>query len=101
MRVVVDDTEHPPYTAIVAESLTFSPNGQRLAYGAAVGTQMFVVVDGQEGPRYDALVADSLRFSPDSQRLAYGARQGQQWSVVLDGQPGQALRWHWRGQPGL
>ena len=47
-----------PYPSIVAESLTFSPNGRRLAYGAAVDTQTFVVVDGQEGPRYDALVPD-------------------------------------------
>ena len=72
----------------MAESLTFSPNGRRLAYGAAVDTQTFVVVDGQEGPRYDALVPDSVRFSPIASALPTAharASSGRSYSM---GSPG-------------
>jgi len=65
--------------------LKISPNSQRVAYAARVGTKQFVVMDGNEEKPYDAIVPDTLRFSPDSQRVAYAARVGTKQFVVVDG----------------
>jgi hypothetical protein len=65
--------------------LKISPNSQRVAYAARVGTKQFVVVDGNEEKPYDAIMPDTLRFSPDSQRVAYAARVGTKRFVVVDG----------------
>jgi len=65
--------------------LKISPNSQRVAYAARVGTKQFVVVDGNEEKPYDAIVPDTLSFSPDSQRVAYAARVGTKQFVVVDG----------------
>ena len=65
--------------------LKISPNSQRVAYAARVGTKQFVVVDGREERRYDGVLEGTLSFSPDSQRVAYVARVGAKQLVVVDG----------------
>lgn len=74
--VVVDGQHDGPYDLVF--TIRFSPDSQRLAYGAKVGRKQLVVVDGQEQKQYDDISAShyvgSLIFSPDNQRLAYGAR---------------------------
>jgi len=75
--------EGKPYDSI--ESVTFSPDGRRLAYAAKRGQKQLMVVDGVEGPEY-ASVETPQAWSPDSRRLAYVARQEDfQRCVVVDG----------------
>lgn len=87
--MVVDGQAQEPYDGILAGSPIFSPDSQRLAYGATLDNQWFVNVDGQEQPRYDSIAADSLRFSPDSKHLAYAAQTGDNWFVSVDGEAEQ------------
>ncbi len=55
--VVVDGREEKQYDGIVTDSVIFSPDSQRVAYGAGVNNKQFVVVDGKEGQPYDSIVA--------------------------------------------
>ena len=84
--VVVDGQEGPRYDALVADSLRFSPDSQRVAYGARQGKQWSVMLMGSPGQLYDGIGAGSLVFSPNGQRLAYVAQVGKQQVVVVDGQ---------------
>jgi hypothetical protein len=84
------------------EHITFSPNGQRLAYIVGRGGHIFdgkehsraqrrVVLDGQEGRQYDAEALFNLTFSSDSSHFAFevhNADKGKSF-VVLDGQEGK------------
>jgi hypothetical protein len=63
--------------------LTFSPDSQRLAYGARPDSRWCVNEGAKEGKHYEAL--GDLTFSPDSQRLAYGAKRGDDFFLVVDG----------------
>ena len=96
-------------SAVVLETLTFSPDSKRLAYvvgfaaesdaiiyrveGGKVTKQdperFAVVVDGKEREAYDGIVKDTLIFSPDSQQVAYGAKLGDERFVVVDGEEGK------------
>jgi hypothetical protein len=82
--VVVDGKEEKQYGGI--GTLIFSPDSQRVAYGAKVRMdEEFVVVDGREEKRYDYIEPGSLIFSPGSKRVAYAARLGDKRFVVVDG----------------
>ena len=83
--MIVDGKEGKPYDGL--GDLIFSPDSQRVAYGAQLGDKVFVVVDGKEGKQYDD--AGRLIFSPDSQRVAYRAGVGDKQFVVVDGKEGQ------------
>ncbi len=91
-RVIVDDRPGEAYDRVECQSLTFSPDSQRLAYAAERLGAWFVVLDGQEYGPYGALGMQperdsfSLAFSPDSQRLAYAVGEAGRWSVHVDGQ---------------
>lgn len=83
--LVLDGQEGTLYDSIIARSLSFSPNSQRLAYVAGNGTTQFAVVDGKEGKPYHCIAAQMPPlFSPDSRRVAYGACDGARWFAVLD-----------------
>ncbi len=73
---------------IVEKSITFSPNGWRLAFVASVkeGKQQAVIVDETEGKPYDSILEGTLAFSPDSSHLAYIAQTGGKQFLVVDGE---------------
>ncbi len=72
MFVVIDNHEHDRYKQV--GTLTFSPDGSRVAYRAedAKGSQ-FVVINGKEGPKFDVGITNDIGivFSPDSKHVAY------------------------------
>lgn len=72
MFVVVDNQEHKHYKRV--DTLTFSPDGTRLAYRAEdeEGHQM-VVIDGKPGPEFGLGINKStgIIFSPDSKQVCY------------------------------
>lgn len=69
--------------AMNEESLTFSPDGTRLAYFIMAGDGLAVVVDGQQGEIFEGIAERSLVFSPDGKRFGYvGTRPGSQFAVV-------------------
>jgi Tol biopolymer transport system component len=84
---VVDRQEGSKYDEIAG--LTISPNGERLAYAARIGSQWFVVVDGREGPRHEGVLGKTPIFSPDGRHVAYGGREGRRFFVVVDGKRGR------------
>jgi hypothetical protein len=69
--------------------LTFSPDGQKVAYEARSGGKEFIVIGEEEGKRYDYVYIPI--FSPGSQKVGYVARQegdateARRWFVVVDG----------------
>jgi hypothetical protein len=87
------------------ESLTFSPNGQRLAYVLGSGGRQFaggqtthakrrVVVDGRAGDEFDTFGITDLTFSPGSEHVAYVVKggagdNGEKQMVVADGLKGK------------
>jgi WD40 repeat protein len=71
--------------AVANDSLTFSPDGTRLAYIGGVEGAWFVVVDGAvSGKAYDGIW--DLGFSPGSRHVAWTARIGRDGIPVVDGQ---------------
>ena len=83
-RVILENTLSPPFEAVMQESLTFSPCGDRLAFVVTEGDKFRVFVDGKPAPLYDAI--GMLRFGPEGERLAYVARIGNQQYLALDNQ---------------
>ncbi|MFQ6131021.1 MAG: hypothetical protein ACE5R4_03220 [Armatimonadota bacterium] len=82
--VLVDGVRGPSYEAI--GTLSFSPDGKRLAYKAKRGGKWRAVIDGREGLEFDAIGNAGVVFSPDASRYAYLAMQGDQWLTVVDGE---------------
>lgn len=72
--VVVNGEKQKGYFEVFPDSITFSPNGQKLAYIARDNYGYFLVVNGQEGKRYQEILTDSLNFSPDSENIVCVAR---------------------------
>ena len=104
-RVYVDGTLGKAYNDVLRESLCFSPDSRRLAYGVRRGKKHLVVVDGLEGkpyagnPSYFPYRAGqesqptvfSPVFGPDSRHVAYIADRGTASTpdvVVVDGVEG-------------
>ena len=91
MSVVVDGKEIGRYDNTIGNTLLFSPDGRRFAFGALRDGKRLVVVDGKEEITGHArLGGGNFVFSPDSRRLAYGASTvDRKWSVTVDGRPGK------------
>ncbi len=95
-RVVVqNEVEGKQYNGVY--SITFSPDGQRIAYVADANdinnNNYFAVIDGVEGRRCHYQIP-SILFSPDSKRTAYVATSVNETHheglcVFLDGIPGR------------
>jgi WD40 repeat protein len=81
--------------SIVENSLTFSPDGKRLAYVVSHGRGNFLVLDGQERREHNyhwySSVLSRPVFSPDSRRVAYLAQdlETNEYYVVPDGHSGK------------
>jgi len=89
--MVIDGEAGPGFDQLDLLTLTFSPDGRRVAYVGDnnVGTEKHTgvaVVDGRPGPVYGSV--RGLQFSPDSKRVAYEAEKNEKEFVVADGQPG-------------
>lgn len=69
--------------------ITFSPDGQRLAFSVAEGKQARPVIDGVEGKLYDSV--NFFTFSPDGRRVAFLAKRGYDAFCVIDGIEGPAF----------
>jgi hypothetical protein len=69
---------------IDSRTLTFSPDGKRLAYVAMKGGKRFIVEGGKAGPEFDGV--SRPRFSPDGKRLGYWGRNGLDHTLVLAGE---------------
>ncbi len=82
--VVVDGVRGPSYDAI--GTLSFSPDGKRMAYEARRGDKWRAVIDGKEGPEFDAIGSAGVVFSPDGSRYAYMAKRDGKWLTVVDGE---------------
>jgi WD40 repeat protein len=93
---VVDGVPGKPYDNIDPQSVVFSADGKRLAYGAQLGNKQFLVVDGNPGKAFD-LPFDIPRplpravFSPDGKRIGYRLQfraASERVRVVIDDQEG-------------
>jgi hypothetical protein len=71
---VLNGVKQKEYEEILLSSVTFSPDGQKLAYIAKDQNGYFVVVNGEEGKRYNEILINSLQFSPDSRNIVYVVR---------------------------
>ena len=65
-------------------SIEFSPDGQRVLYGAKTDNKWVAVVDGKASAEYDNI--SYPLFSPDGQHVAYFAGTSRMWSMIVDGQ---------------
>jgi len=88
VRVAWDDRLGPRYDRVMY--LTFSPDGQRLAYSAEQGEIWFMVVNHRD--KGECYAHATPVFSPDSKHLAYGVWHGGKWFIVLDGRAGPGVR---------
>lgn len=79
-----------------ATTLTFSPDGKRLAYNATRGKKCFLVLDGEEGPAYDGFGINCPVFGPDGRRTAYQAWRGKRAVVIVDGKEYGKWDAHWQ-----
>jgi hypothetical protein len=85
-QVVIRDGQPGPEYDQVSE-VTFSADGESLAYEAKKGKQHLMVLDDREWPLKAEVVQDSFRVSPDNKRLALVAWHQDKWQVMVDGHP--------------
>ena len=81
--VVVDGKEQTDFEEIVKNTLVFSPDGGRVAYGALKNGKYRMVVDGTASGAYDGVGVPS--FSPDGKHVTYRAGKSEQALVFVDG----------------
>jgi WD40 repeat protein len=82
--VVVDGKEYAKYPYIAKGTVTLSPDGKHVAYGAGAENKNFLVVDKKEVRRFDFLVPGTVAFSPDSQHVLCVAATADQRYIVVD-----------------
>ena len=81
MVFVADGREYDDgVSGFLGESPRFSPDGQRFAYCATVGSTNFVVADGKKERAYTNV--GDIVFSPDSKHLAHAASRDGKWCMV-------------------
>jgi len=84
-----------PYDSISSRTISFSPDGKRLAYvasssrpGNMMDSQEYFVLDGRGGPAFKS-IAETCYFSADGKHVAYIANSGEKTHIVVDGQVGK------------
>ncbi|HEY5891824.1 MAG TPA: hypothetical protein VIT91_01210 [Chthoniobacterales bacterium] len=88
--VFVNDEQSPKYGGIVNDSLSFSPDSKRVAWGALRDGRKVVVVDGEEFSAYDGSAEGMPVWSSDSRRFAFFTSMGGRIAAVVDGKTGEA-----------
>ena len=84
--VVLDGVRQKPCDGILIGTPMFSPDSNRMGYGAKHNGKWQLVVDGAEGKAYDIIEPPAIQiFSPDSKHVAYRAAVGKSPVVVNDG----------------
>src|SRR5687767_10712169 len=95
---------------IVENSITVSPDNNRIAFVEKRGDKECVVVDGVAGKLYDSIPSMPLteagrirqvEFSRDEARVGYTAKDGNKFRVVVNGDEGPAFEWVSYGAVGL
>lgn len=93
--VALDVEFGPFYERIVRGSLTFSPDGKRLAYVAKENDTLVFVVDGREQEQKGFNRISSITFSMNSRSVGYIAHRdgvapyGEKGKVVVNGRAGR------------
>jgi Tol biopolymer transport system component len=87
--MIVNGEEHP---GAGLQSLSFSPDGKRLASIVKRGDKHVALIDGIEGKAYDRIEEPGIRFSADGKHTAYLAESGSEKLVVTDGVEGPRFR---------
>jgi hypothetical protein len=88
MMLVDEKGEGPGFNQIIEP--VYSPDGNRIAYGALMGNELFLVTDGPAVPEPEFKDIFNLSFSPDGKHLMYKAIGKDSQFVVLDGQASPA-----------
>jgi hypothetical protein len=88
-RLALDHCAGEAYDGI--GEIVFSPDGERLAYAAALASRWHVVVDGQRGPALRSVFAHTLRFDRDGAHVAYVAEVEGGARVFVDQTSGPLL----------
>ena len=88
--VYVDGVESSEYDAVTEDSIHFSPDSKRVAYGTTRDGKGFAVVDGKEFTSGLACASGFPVFSATSEHFLYVAAQSEnRASVVVDGKEGE------------
>jgi len=80
-RVVRNGTADELFDFVETFTLTVSPDGQRVAYGARNGEKWYMVIDGQKSGPFAGIGKPS--FSSDGRMVSYEAKHGENWKVHL------------------
>ncbi len=88
-HVRVDGVDQKTYLGIGVTSLSWSPDGARLAYPARVEGGWVLVEGGADGPTMDGI--GEVTWSADGKHIAYAAERRGRWLVVRDGHPEPSL----------
>ena len=83
--VIRDGQDGPAYDQV--DEVTFSADGDSLAYKARKGAHNLMVLDDREWPLKAEVVQDSFLVSPDNKRLALVTWHQDKWQVMVDGRP--------------
>lgn len=89
--VVRDGRDGPPLSAIVADSLSFSPGGRHLAYVGRAHGSFVVVYDDKTGPAFDEV--EGPVFGSGDEQWGYLGRWGGMTRVVINGRQVRKERW--------
>jgi hypothetical protein len=95
LSIVRSEGKPMPIDSIADGTLTFSPNGKRLAFGGMRDGRDAAWVDGKAAPvNMPASNHSALHFSPDSKRIAYSVngKGSSDWHWVVDGKAGVGAR---------
>jgi len=101
VAIFINGKQSPEYDAIVLDSIHFSPDSRRIAYGARRDGHGIVVVDGVEYPAGETCASGFPIFSPNSAHFLYVAVQPgkAKMCVVMDGRPGAPYDSIMKGSP--
>jgi hypothetical protein len=95
-HVIIDGQEVGAYGYIFFDTVVFSPDSRRYAFGVSESGQRGkkdcrVICDGEKGEKYHSIVGLWPEFSSDSKHLVYFARENNDWFVVIDSTTGPAF----------